>query len=114
MTGYLDEKRPPFDDDTIRYYGQYVAAVVAITYEQAVAAAKAVKVTYSAEKPDTREHLATDEKPTVDSHRGNPDDAFQSAPVKIDETYVTPTETHNPIELHVQCCRMGWTEFHAL
>ena len=25
---------------------------------------------------------------------------FESAAVKIDETYVTPTETHNPIELH--------------
>ncbi len=26
--------------------------------------------------------------------------AFDSAPVKIDQTYVTPVETHNPIELH--------------
>ncbi len=100
MSAYLDEKRPPFDDDTIRYYGQYVAAVVATTFEQAVAAAKAVKVTYATEKPDVREHLETDEKPSVDSHRGNPDEAFQSAAVKVDETYVTPTETHNPIELH--------------
>ncbi len=100
LSAYLDEKRPPFDDDIIRYYGQYVAAVVATTYEQAVAAANAVKVTYNAEKPDVRKHLETGDKPTVDSHRGNPDEAFQSAPVKIDQTYVTPTETHNPIELH--------------
>ena len=100
LSGYLDERRPPFDDDTVRYYGQYVAAVVALTYEQAVAAANAVKVTYKTEKPDVRDHLETDDKPKVDSHRGNPDEAFQSAPVKVDETYVTPTETHNPIELH--------------
>ncbi len=100
LSGYLDERRPPFDDDIIRYYGQYVAAVVALTYEQAAAAANAVKVTYKAEKPDVRDHLETDEKPTVDSHRGNPDQAFDSAPVKLDETYSTPTETHNPIELH--------------
>ena len=100
LSGYLDERRPPFDDDIIRYYGQYVAAVVALTYEQAVAAANAVKVTYKTEKPDVRDHLETDDKPKVDSHRGNPDEAFQSAPVKVDETYVTPTETHNPIELH--------------
>jgi xanthine dehydrogenase YagR molybdenum-binding subunit len=100
LSGYLDERRPPFDDDTIRYYGQYVAAVVALTYEQAVAAANAVKVTYEADKPDVRDHLETSDKPNVDSHRGNPDEAFQSAPVKVDETYVTPTETHNPIELH--------------
>ena len=100
FTGILDERRPPFEDDTIRYYGQYVAAVVANTLEQAVAAANAVKGTYRSEKPDVREHLETDEKPKVDSQRGDPEPAFQSAAVKVDETYVTPTETHNPIELH--------------
>ncbi len=40
------------------------------------------------------------EKPTEDSKRGDPDAAFKTAPVKIDQTYATPTETHNPIELH--------------
>src|ERR1700689_601008 len=100
FTGILDERRPPFEDDTIRYYGQYVAAVVASTFEQAVAAANAVKVTYQSEKPDVRTHLESDEKPKVDSQRGDPDKAFGSAAVKVDETYVTPTETHNPIELH--------------
>jgi xanthine dehydrogenase YagR molybdenum-binding subunit len=100
FTGILDERRPPFEDDNVRYYGQYVAAVVANTFEEAVAAADAVKVTYRTEKPDVREHLETDEKPKVDSKRGDPEPAFQSAPVKLDETYVTPTETHNPIELH--------------
>jgi xanthine dehydrogenase YagR molybdenum-binding subunit len=100
FTGILDERRPPFEDDNVRYYGQYVAAVVASTFEQAVAAANAVKVTWRTEKPDVREHLETDEKPKVDSKRGDPEPAFQSAPVKLDETYVTPTETHNPIELH--------------
>jgi xanthine dehydrogenase YagR molybdenum-binding subunit len=100
LSGYLDERRPPFADDSIRYYGQYVAAVVALTFEQAVAAVNAVKVTYHSEKPDVRKHLETDEKPKVDSQRGDPDAAFQSAPVKIDETYATPVETHNPIELH--------------
>ena len=100
FTGILDERRPPFEDDTIRYYGQYVAAAVALTFEQAVAAANAVKVTYNSKKPDVRKHLETDEKPKVDSQRGDPEPAFQSASVKVDEVYVTPTETHNPIELH--------------
>jgi xanthine dehydrogenase YagR molybdenum-binding subunit len=100
LSAYLDERRPPFEDDTIRYYGQYVAAVVALTYEQAIAAANAVKVTYHFEKPDVRDHLETDEKPKVDSKRGAPDEAFAAAAVKIDETYGTPVETHNPIELH--------------
>src|SRR5271163_3090761 len=81
FTSILDERRPPFEDDTIRYYGQYVAAVVAVTYEQAVAAANAVKVTYQSEKPDVRTHLESDEKPKVDSQRGDPDKAFGSAAV---------------------------------
>ena len=97
---YLDEKRPPFEDDVIRYYGQYVAVTVAQTFEQAQAAASAVKVTYSAEKPDVRTHLDAEEKPKVGSSRGNPDEAFNSAAIKVDESYATPVETHNPIELH--------------
>ena len=101
--GIIDEKRPPLADDTVRYYGQYVAAVVALTFEQAVAAANAVKVTYKTTAPNVATHFkeseATD-KPNVDSHRGDPDSGFASAPVKIDHTYATPTETHNPIELH--------------
>jgi len=100
FSGILDERRPPFEDDTIRYYGQYVAVVVALTFEQAVAAADAVTVNYRSEKHDVSDHLETDEKPKVDSMRGKPDEAFAAAPVKLDETYATPVETHNPIELH--------------
>src|SRR5262249_43739918 len=36
----------------------------------------------------------------LQSQRGNAEAAFASAPVKLDQTYVTPTETHNPLELH--------------
>jgi xanthine dehydrogenase YagR molybdenum-binding subunit len=103
FSGIIDEKRPPFADDTINYYGQYVAAVVALTFEQATAAAKAVRVTYAPAKLNVTTHFTESEatdKPKVDTHRGDPDAAFASAPIKIDQTYVTPTETHNPIELH--------------
>ena len=31
---------------------------------------------------------------------GEPDAGFSSAPAKLDETYVTPAETHNPLEPH--------------
>jgi xanthine dehydrogenase YagR molybdenum-binding subunit len=103
FSGILDEKRPPFEDNVVRYYGQYVAAVVALTFEQAVAAANAVDVRYEAAPFNVSTHFTEAEaieKPTVDSHRGDPDAAFAKAPVTIDQTYVTPTETHNPIELH--------------
>jgi len=100
FSGIVDERRPPFEDDTVRYWGQYVAAVVAVTFEQAVAAADAVKVSYRTDKHDVSDHFATDEKPKVDSERGDPEAAFKTAAVKVDETYGTPVETHNPIELH--------------
>ncbi|WP_321800349.1 xanthine dehydrogenase family protein molybdopterin-binding subunit [Caballeronia sp. J97] len=99
-TGFVDENRPPFEDDIIRYYGQYVALVVAETFEAASAAAAAIKVGYDKTPHDVSATLDADKKLDVHSERGDPDKAFDDAPVKLDETYVTPVETHNPIELH--------------
>ena len=105
------ERRPPFEDDVIRYYGQYIALAVADTFEAAKAAADAVHATYSKEKPNVEPHLEAANDPDVvftgygpvprlQSNRGDAAAAFASAPVKLDETYVTPAETHNPLELH--------------
>ncbi|WP_250516583.1 xanthine dehydrogenase family protein molybdopterin-binding subunit [Caballeronia sp. INDeC2] len=99
-TGFVDENRPPFEDDVIRYYGQYVALVVADTFETASAAAAAIKVGYDKTPHDVSATLDANAKLDVASERGDPDKAFDGAPVKLDETYVTPVETHNPIELH--------------
>jgi xanthine dehydrogenase YagR molybdenum-binding subunit len=110
MEGICIERRPPFEDDVIRYYGQYVALAVADTFETAKAAADAVRVTYRKDKPNVNPDLKPEDDPQVvattygpehrlQSERGNPDAAFASAPVKLDQTYVTPSETHNPIEL---------------
>src|SRR5438309_3369744 len=98
--GLCDERRPPFEDDVVRYYGQYVALAVADTFETAKAAADAVRVTYAKDKPNVATDLKADDKPEVESQRGDADAAFATAPVKLDQTYVTPAETHNPIELH--------------
>jgi xanthine dehydrogenase YagR molybdenum-binding subunit len=109
--GVCEERRPPFDDDVIRYYGQYVALAVAETFETAKAAADAVRATYAPEKPNVDPDLTADDEPStvmttfgpqdrLESHRGDPDTAFASAHAKIDQTYVTPTETHNPMEPH--------------
>ena len=95
----VDEKRPPLADNEVRYYGQYVAAVIADTFEQATAAADAVKVTYNAKPFNVNDELEPSKWKT-DSQRGDVDKAFAEAPVKVDETYVTPTETHCVIELH--------------
>jgi xanthine dehydrogenase YagR molybdenum-binding subunit len=98
--GICDERRPPFEDDVIRYYGQYVALAVAETFETAKAAADAVRVSYEKEKPNVETDLKADEEPEVQSERGDATGAFESAPVKLDQTYVTPVHTHNPLELH--------------
>ena len=109
--GICVERRTPFEDDVIRYYGQYIALAVADTFESARAAADAVRATYAKEKPNVDAHLEADEDPNViltvygpaerlQSQRGDADKAFASAAVKLDQTYVTPAETHNPIELH--------------
>ena len=108
--GIVDERRPPFEDDVVRYYGQYIALAVADTFECAKAAADAVRATYAKDKHNVDPDLQADDEPDVvattfaptkrvQSERGNAAGAFASAPVKLDQTYVTPTETHNPIEL---------------
>lgn len=100
--GAMAETRPPFADDKIYYWGQYVAAVVAETLEQAQAAAQAIKVEYDAATPDVRTDLSAGYDGPRESSwkRGDPDAALASAPVVIDETYTTPVETHNPMEMH--------------
>ena len=111
MEGIVDERRPPFEDDVVRYYGQYVALAVADTFETAKAAADAVRATYMKEKPNVNTDLKADNEPeecsddiarpasACKASAAIPTRAFASAPVKLDQTYVTPTETHNPIEL---------------
>src|SRR5947207_9307069 len=109
--GLCEERRPPFEDDVVRYYGQYVALAVADTFETAKAAADAVRVSYSKDKPNVATDLKADDDPDVvvstfmprprlQSQRGEAEATFATAPVKLDQTYVTPTETHNPLELH--------------
>jgi xanthine dehydrogenase YagR molybdenum-binding subunit len=107
----LDEQRPPLEDDIIRYYGQYVAVVVADAFEQAQAAAGAVEVTYTPQDPNVDPTLAAEKKPEVESERGDPEKAFAEAPIKLDATYGTPVETHNPIELHATAALWDGTSF---
>jgi xanthine dehydrogenase YagR molybdenum-binding subunit len=96
---YLDEQRPPFEDDIVRYYGQYVALAVADTFEQAKAAADAVEVSYEAQTPNVDPHLAAEDV-TVRSERGDAEAGYTGAPVTIDAEYGIDPETHNPIETH--------------
>jgi len=104
------EGYPLLQDDRIIFNGQHIAVVVAETFEQATHAATLVRVRYAEEKPTVQLEQALDrlqvpknfrggERPP-DSKRGNPEHAFDQAQIKVDETYMTPIEHHNPMEPH--------------
>ena len=101
--GRTSESRPPFEDETVSYWGQYVALAVAETFQQAQAAAAAVKVTYKSQAPNVTKPMNDPEPPAgakIESHRGDSEAAFAAAPIKLEATYTTPAETHNPMEMH--------------
>ena len=102
----VDETRLPFEDDRVYYPGQFVALVVADTFEQARAAAYQVKVDYDRDEPiaDLQQALAKGAArkpdPASGHERGEPESAFSQASNQLDVTYTTPMETHNPMEMH--------------
>src|SRR5437763_6747384 len=105
--GIRSEERVPFSDNEIHYAGQYVALVVAQTIEQARYAASLVKVSYAPEEPlltmEAAKSSATKPKESfgpVQIKKGDVDLALKNASLtKIELSYTTPTETHNPIEM---------------
>jgi xanthine dehydrogenase YagR molybdenum-binding subunit len=107
-TGIRNEERFPLNDGEVHYAGQYVALVVAETIEQARHAASLIRVSYAPEEPLLSMEAAGDKakKPkennneNVQINKGDAETALGNASlVKIEQTYITPTETHNPIEM---------------
>ncbi len=75
------ESRPPFEDDQVYYYGQFVALVVADTFERAQAAAGRVVVKYDARTPDiSTAELTPKDPPAIKNERGDVESALSSAP----------------------------------
>ena len=100
----VEERRLPFEDDKVSYPGQFVALVVADTFEEARAAALQVKITYEqapaiTSLSDALKHNGAREGGRGHS-RGNPDAAWETAVTRFDQTYTTPVETHSPMEMH--------------
>jgi xanthine dehydrogenase YagR molybdenum-binding subunit len=96
----------------IEHYDQTIALVVAETFEQARAAARLIRVDYVREKGrfDLADQIASapptggnsgegSAAPSIDQV-GNFEGAFAAAPVKIDETYTTPDQSHAMMEPH--------------
>lgn len=105
---FAEPRLIPFQTPNIHYTGQQVAVVVADTLEHATHAAALVKVTYDA-APAPRTDMralraeAVVKPPGPQSQpftKGEPEAAFASAPVKIDQVYRTPYQHHNPLESH--------------
>ena len=95
-------------DDGVRYNGQPIGLVVADTFEHAREAADLVRVRYETEpavldwskaplnKPEDVHPLGGERTVT----RGDVAQGLGQAAVKVDQTYVTPLENHNPMEVH--------------
>ena len=108
-------RAPLLQDRDIHYNGQHVAVVVAETLEQADAAGALVRVQYRRDEPITSMDAVLDQayapknfrngERSPDSRRGDPDAAFDGAAVKVDATYITPIEHHNPMEPHATIAR---------
>src|SRR4051812_20003128 len=107
-SGIRNEERLPLSDDGVHYAGQYVALVIAETIEQARHAASLVKVSYAPQEPMLTMEAAAKkaEQPKknndtpVQIKKGDVEAALKDTNlVRIEQTYITPTETHNPIEM---------------
>ncbi|CAN7741974.1 xanthine dehydrogenase family protein molybdopterin-binding subunit [Variovorax sp. LjRoot178] len=105
----VGERLHVLQDDRVSHQGQPVALVVANSLEQAQHAATLVRVTYAAEpamtdvsraEPVLLTHEKGGDSPPPEVRRGDPEQAFAAAPVKVDQTYVIPRENHNPLEMH--------------
>src|SRR5215210_436339 len=96
----------------IEHYDQAIGIVVAETFEQARAAARLIRVDYVREEgrfdlaaqiesapPTGSDSGEGSGSPPVD-RVGDFEGAFAAAPVKLDETYTTPDESHAMMEPH--------------
>ena len=97
-------------DDEIYYNNQPVAVVIADSLDGALEAARLVQVRYH-DKKNTEELPANQNKAQkpdklqraddpVDTERGDMKAGLASAAGRIEQTYHTPTETHNALEPH--------------
>ncbi len=95
-------------DDAIHYNGQPIAVVVADTFERAVDGAARVRVAYDVAPAVLRFETAKAQRyapkkagvVATDASWGAVDEGFARATKRVDATYTTPMEHHNPIEPH--------------
>ncbi|MFC0406930.1 aldehyde oxidoreductase molybdenum-binding subunit PaoC [Roseomonas elaeocarpi] len=107
-----------FGGPVIQHYHQAIALVVAETFEQARDATSLLRVDYAPEGGGRFDLavLAPSAPPVPgdsgegsggppEDRTGNFEEAFAQAPVKLDETYTTPDESHAMMEPHASVAR---------
>ncbi|MBQ0734460.1 xanthine dehydrogenase family protein molybdopterin-binding subunit [Aquimarina celericrescens] len=103
------QKHVPMQDDKIAYDLQYIALVVAESFEVAQEAGHLIEVVYEEEKGTYEEHPNPKYAEELeflfgimegDYHRGEPEAAFEESEVKLEQTYTTQTMHHQPMERH--------------
>ena len=112
---YRDQVAPPgspfkaLHDDRILFAMQPVAVVLADTFEAARHAARLVEIGYEAEPHNTDFDVARADaympakkrnSYTPPKSRGDAEQAYADAPLKIAAEYSLATEHHNPMEMH--------------
>ncbi len=101
--GHMQSSFMPLSSDAVHYAGQIIGIVLADTVEAAEEASRKIKVAYAPEHAaaaidDPGRETKVSDGATIT--KGDADAVFASAPVKIDQTYLTPAQHHNPIELY--------------
>jgi len=95
-------------EDEVYYNNQPIAVVVADTYEHAREAAARLHIEYETKEAvldfeQARQKLHPPEKvltEETDTRRGDLADGWLASSVRLDATYTTPIEHHNPLETH--------------
>ena len=111
--GEAGSKAPALAGSEIHFDGQIIGLVVANTYEVAREATFKVKISYSKVSPSPEMEStgvetadASDVSPRhIDVSKGDLDRALAMADVKVEATYETPAQVHNPIELFSTTCQ---------
>ena len=101
--GHMQSSFMPLTSDDVHYAGQIVSLIVADTQEAAEEAAGLVAVDYAVQHASaSMEDADRTEEPMKAKNIdvGDAEAAFARAPVTVDETYLTPAQHHNPIELY--------------
>ena len=93
-----------FKDDSVLYYDQPIALVIADTFERMRYAASLIKADYFKEEHSTELKKAAEKEKKVETDKGNDyhrgeHDGYKNAEVVLETEYTIPTEVHNPMEL---------------